>query len=639
MESTLRKMIAIERSGSVKEALSKFNPKVSENEGASDYITKTVDSPTSHPYVGKTTEIRIPLTDPNIHIVEFTKSFFTLRLQFEVYFPDGVPYFDKAPTGADHIAEWAEELSNSSYTDWWEDPKLVALAKAHYIFIGFKAAGDVIHQYKITHNGVDVRDTLTQKAQIESYLFNSTKPKPQWENKSGTMTQWEDVHNHNASVCGRYISYWDIKQNITAHNRLQIVFPVQIGFDDLLIFQAFDLFPSCAVGQLELVIMCSADALVWCCVDPTVTIPEYAERGNTNPYDVDSQELKDYLPYTDATSGLSASIDLYTAGHNITPFSTDCYYDRRFIQAYQWGRCATNIFKIKGTNPNFSYDFKDITVYSEKMEFEIARSTISGFKIKQAVVQALLQHYSETPMVIPTEIVRGYSFTTPPADGGLNCVINLTMPHVKEVVVLFPRLASDLTCFLNPMLENLQIRFANKVFPERGIQTNTHEFLRWTTENCDLDSILAAAESFENSIIVPVQTKEPFRDRSLSDNTCFSFFVPCERRSCNAFFFNGVDSPHETITLTGTPICKEGRQDTYLYNHRHNNKYNVGNKNGTPPLLCLITDTFWLFSSNRAAVYETSRSWDEVFSSHYNGLYNQLLGDVGLKNPLATSRR
>jgi hypothetical protein len=150
MESALRKIVALERAGSVKEALSRFNPKVAENEGANDYITKTIDSPTSHTYLGKTTEIRIPLTDVNVDVADFTKSFFSLKCVIEVYFPNGPLFFNSI---SEHVPEWAEALGDSSYSNWWEDPKLIALAKAHYIFIGFKSAGDVIHQYKITHNG------------------------------------------------------------------------------------------------------------------------------------------------------------------------------------------------------------------------------------------------------------------------------------------------------------------------------------------------------------------------------------------------------------------------------------------------------------------------------------------------------
>jgi hypothetical protein len=207
------------------------------------------------------------------------------------------------------------------------------------------------------------------------------------------------------------------------------------------------------------------------------------------------------------------------------------------------------------------------------------------------------------------------------------------MNNVKEIAILFPRLASDLTCFFNPMLRGLQLRFGNKVFPERGAQTNSYEFLRYTTENADLDEILQCTEAFENSIIVPPMTRAPFRDRSKNDNTCFTFIVPVERKSANAFFFDGVNSPHETITLQANPIVSEGEQDTYLYNNRHNNARTPAKRNLTPPVICLISDTFWLFSSGKQAIYETSKTWNEVFRDNYPALYNSLLQQAGIGDP------
>jgi hypothetical protein len=36
------------------------------------------------------------------------------------------------------------------------------------------------------------------------------RPKSDKENKANSFTLWEDAHSHNVSVCGQYISMWDI---------------------------------------------------------------------------------------------------------------------------------------------------------------------------------------------------------------------------------------------------------------------------------------------------------------------------------------------------------------------------------------------------------------------------------------------
>jgi hypothetical protein len=121
-----------------------------------------------------------------------------------------------------------------------------------------------------------------------------------------------------------------------------------------------------------------------------------------------------------------------------------------------------------------------------------------------------MERYSTAPMVIPSEIVKSYAVTTTPTDGGLNCVLYLNMNNVKEIILLFPRLSTDLTCYYNPMLRGLQLRFGNKVFPERGAETNSYELLRYTLEAANLDAILQSTEAFENSIIRPPQTRKPY---------------------------------------------------------------------------------------------------------------------------------
>jgi hypothetical protein len=171
------------------------------------------------------------------------------------------------------------------------------------------------------------------------------------------------------------------------------------------------------------------------------------------------------------------------------------------------------------------------------------------------------------------------------------------------------------------------------VFPERGAQTNSYEFLRYTVENADLDEILQCTEVFEDSIIVPPQTKAPFRYRSKKDDSSFLFDVPTERKSANAFFFDGVNSPHETVTLTAGPIVSEGEQDIYLYTNRHNNPRTPAKRNLTPPLINLLSDTFWLFSSGKQVIYETSKTWNEVFKDNYPTLYSMLLQQANITDP------
>jgi hypothetical protein len=209
------------------------------------------------------------------------------------------------------------------------------------------------------------------------------------------------------------------------------------------------------------------------------------------------------------------------------------------------------------------------------------------------------------------------------------------MINVKEVIVLFPRYASDLTVFHNPCLSNLQIQMLSRNWPDQPASTVSAEFFRLQLEAANLDSVLPCTESFENSYTSIPTYNYPIRDRSRADNTDFGFILPTERGSANAFFFDGVNSVSETIQLKGTPLSVdlEGNQippelNTYYRLNRNDDAHNtygaVDKINRTAPILSLVSDTFFIFQVGQLAVYETGHTWNEIFKARYPDLYRNL---------------
>jgi hypothetical protein len=121
----------------------------------------------------------------------------------------------------------------------------------------------------------------------------------------------------------------------------------------------------------------------------------------------------------------------------------------------------------------------------------------------------------------------------------------------------------------------------------------------------------------------------------VSDNTDFVFVIPVERLSANAFFFDGLDSGADTenVTITGTFITdKDGNKvDNYTFLNRNDNRVVSGSEsyNRTPPIMCLITDTFWLFTLHNggSVEYNTKETWDELFKKRYPSVYQRLLNE------------
>jgi hypothetical protein len=208
---------------------------------------------------------------------------------------------------------------------------------------------------------------------------------------------------------------------------------------------------------------------------------------------------------------------------------------------------------------------------------------------------------------------------------------------IKEVCVLFPRYATDLTVFFNPCLNNLQINMLNRQWPDLPTDTTSAEFFRLQLENMNLDIILGCNKSLENSFVSIPTFEYPIRDRSKTDNTDFVFTLPTERSNAYAFFFDGVFSRNETITLRASPLQVANSVgemtlvNTYYVLHRNNNEPENESQelnNKTAPILCLVSDTSFIFSSNRKAVYETTLTWNETFNRNYPQIYGSLVNMI-----------
>jgi hypothetical protein len=497
-----------------------------------------------------------------------------------------------------------------------------------YFFIGFKNATDCIASYRITHNNLDIGESSVATAQIESFLFNVMQPKCEKENKRNTHTLWEEAHKHNPSICGKYFSLWELYQASLTSRKLRVQFPVIIGFDDILPFQNFTLFPSSVFGDLALVIRVSPDALVWCSCDPHFTIVEQVEL----------REFEAANPYALNTS--NGVYDYKKIGESIRLVDTQFNYDKRFTQLNTRGRAATNVVSRNydlTLDQLACYSGADITIRADKIITWEANSIICGFALDAAYKEDLKRKYEQQPFIIPSEVVRIYNFSTAPNGSGLNCVMTVPMINVKEVCVLFPRYASDLTVFFNPCLSGLQINMLNRQWPDQSADTTTAEFFRLQLEVANLDSLLPCTESFESSFVSIPTYKYPIRDRSKSDNTDFVLTLPTERSNANAFFFDGVFSQNETITLRGNLLTlteTDGTQnvvDTY-YILKRNGDRPTGQAdtifNRTAPILCLVSDSFFMFSTGKRATYETTLSWNETFAKYYPQLYQSLVSAV-----------
>ena len=200
-----------------------------------------------------------------------------------------------------------------------------------------------------------------------------------------------------------------------------------------------------------------------------------------------------------------------------------------------------------------------------------------------------------------------------------------TLTKAKEIIALFPRSANDLTVFRNPQYRHLMFTLLNRNFPQKGCNSNSTEFYRMELESCNLDTILTPTESFENSYLKKVCSLAPNRQRTTSDDTDFMMIFNLERQSSNAFFSDPVDSANESISLTGSPQVQGMNGDVYYYlNDEFDTTDDDAHKNKACPILGIVSDTFWLFSSSSRCTYETALGWNECLQKFYPDVYQRL---------------
>jgi hypothetical protein len=160
MNSSFRKAIAINKVGSVDTILKKFHASVGMNEGAHEWLTKTIKSISQMPVHGETDDILIDLTDNKMSMsVNLIDHFFELYLEFTIdLFQGEFPILPKIAHPDELVGE------DEEWTNWANVPALVDIAKITYFLVGFKNSTDCIKYYRITHNGRDVELSIKVKS-------------------------------------------------------------------------------------------------------------------------------------------------------------------------------------------------------------------------------------------------------------------------------------------------------------------------------------------------------------------------------------------------------------------------------------------------------------------------------------------
>lgn len=478
--------------GHVAEYFTKMRSTIERNDGTRtfEWITDTChdqQAPFEH-----NKETRIALTSTQHAISDFSKGFFTL-----------------------HIVAPEVRLAGINASTFSDNDHLLKG------FLGWRDSNSAFRQIQLWVNGHNTGYNQ-QEGIREGFAYSSTKGQEE-------MTQrfihslYEKVVAYSPQVCGTYFNLDTFKDGL-AH---PLEWDINIPFDDLLLFQAMDLFPNFAIPNVELRVYVDPAGLVWAIVDPQSVY-------DTKVY-LEEEEIGYELP-------------------NIK-------FSHQFTQINNTATGPTS-FSVNGDSA--TCESGPLTLICTSLRVTDFTSHMCGFGIcdqSKAEIYSTLQRGIDVP-------AQYLSFDAFPDAAGLNGIqtsVRATLSNVTNISVVFPRHSNDITVMQNPMYQNMQLRIDNKNFPDRALSTLGAEFLQMQVIASDLDGPIQCTQEFEDAYTQPKNdsTTGARYKNTLRDDSRFIWNVQLERNG-GGYFFDGYESKgrNVAIEIVGSPIYT-GVNDTY----------------------------------------------------------------------------
>ena len=392
------------------------------NDGDRTYLTVQQECRNSLPLSSTATTLIVPLTNPNIDFVQFNKSFITLK--FEVQF--GLTgYAASSGDDDDHMPD------------------------AVSTFIGLKHASDIIGEYAVYHKGKQVVGTLQSNATVESFLYHTSRPSTDLENRKASHSISERVAEGDlTSVCGEFFDLKDI-QALSPTFNLDVVFEIVIPFNDILIVQQFKSYPNALFGDLELRFKLNLGAFVTLTCNPLKSA-ESAIRA--------SDDAQWYSSWTNTIGvcGLNYTKEYTQIGDTFTTIT----------------RATLNAGKAEYQTGAVSWNAKKISITE-------AYTTICGYRARPDALEQMRAKYANQPWVMFSQNINYLPFSSKPSQTGLNMTQQVYLNNTTDLILLFPTTANEAggTVSKNPMLKNLSVQVFNRRYPEVGLNTTDGKFL------------------------------------------------------------------------------------------------------------------------------------------------------------------
>ena len=414
-------------------------------------------------------------------------------------------------------------------------------------FVGWRDSNEAFRQIQIWVNGHSIGYNQ-QEAIREGFAYSSCKDADEM-TTAFIHSIYDKIVEYATTKCGEYFNFDDFKDGKT-HT---LEWTANIPFDDLLVLQAFELFPNFAIPNVEIRVYVDPAGLVWCPVSPHAV---YEHKTL-----IQGEEIKYELP-----QGLN--------------------YKRGFTQINEYSTATNKFIVDEGKTTITDFGSGEVKLSCNNLSITELSSHMCGFGVCQQSLTEIMDVLKEG-IVIPTQYLTYDSFPDSAKERGIKSTVRATLSNVTNISVVFPKHANDITVMENPMYENLQLRIDNKPFPDKTLSTIGAEFLQMQLIASDLDGPIKCTQEFEDSYTQAKNATDGTRYKNtLRDATRFMWNLQLERNG-GGYFFDGYESfgRNIPIEIEGKPIY-QGSQDTY---------YNVdedGTVHPPPPQLWACKDCY-----------------------------------------------
>ena len=517
-----------------------------QNDGAHTYLYSQEETKSQLP-ITEENLIRIPLTSANCHVVQFDKSFITLKV--EATFP--IAGFEADNTNTYTL--------NGTAT---ANPQQANLRKALDYFVGLKHSTDCIGRYNVKHRNKVVAGMSQDHATLESFLYHSYRSQDDLTNRRGIHTMAESAFKDDLnSVCGEYISLQEcLDAHANTNDKVTKTFTFIIPFNDILMFQQFKDYPSELFGPLDIDFVFNPKAFVFKQADRDACVQSAILRHNMT-----SNSTGSLVPLLNNAWSAIVSVEYAQVGDSLigwinattaNPTSNVCSLDANLV----------------------SFGVPTIRVVE-------AHSTICGYNIRADKLEELREKYKTQLWCKFTQTVSAQEFSSSFRQG-VGFVSQLAnFDNTTDMVVLFPSTTNESygTVYKNPMMDGLTLSVMGRKLPDMSLDTTTPRFVAMMLNASDTLHAAPLKEYVDSLSIYRYDSSGKIYPTC--DLTTFFITLKCERPSAMGFILDGLDSKGRNVAVRLSGQIKDATYDEYQSAHP------------PPPILALVNDAMIAFSA------------------------------------------